>query len=161
MPWRLGDTHIRAETIVRWAATASIHQRKNRLDIVRAFAVFAATETPEHEVPPKEVFGRPAYRRPRPYIFSNAEILSLLEAARGLKPKASLRPLTYYTLFGLFAATGLRRSEALRLTIDDITDDGLIIRETKYRKNRLVPIHATTRRCASQLSEKATALFPE
>jgi len=45
---------------------------------------------------------------------------------------------------GLLAVTGLRISEALALRFKDITPDGLVIRETKFRKSRLVPVHATT-----------------
>jgi integrase len=48
-------------------------------------------------------------------------------------------------MFGLLAATGLRVSEALRLKLGDVTDDGLVIRETKFRKSRLVPLHPTVR----------------
>ena len=59
-------------------------------------------------------------------------------------PRASLRPRTYYTLFGLLATTGLRISEAMRLTVDDVTTDGLIVRNTKFRKNRMLPLHETT-----------------
>ncbi|MCB1702608.1 MAG: hypothetical protein KDI14_17450 [Halioglobus sp.] len=44
--------------------------------------------------------------------------------------------MTYATLFALLAATGLRSSEALALTLEDVTDDGHIIRETKFRKDR-------------------------
>jgi integrase len=52
----------------------------------------------------------------------------------------------YATLFGLLAATGLRISEALALQITDLTADGLIIRQTKFKKSRLVPLHETTQR---------------
>src|SRR5207237_4351797 len=38
----------------------------------------------------------------------------------------------------------LRVSEAFNLRMDDITPDGLLIRMTKFRKTRLVPIHETT-----------------
>jgi integrase len=38
----------------------------------------------------------------------------------------------------------LRISEALALQIDDIRPDGLYIRETKFHKSRLVPLHPTT-----------------
>jgi integrase/recombinase XerD len=51
------------------------------------------------------------------------------------------RPRTYAALLSLLFATGLRISEALRLRFDDITADGLLIRETKFRKTRLVPLH--------------------
>jgi integrase len=46
--------------------------------------------------------------------------------------------------FGLIAACGLRVSEALRLRMEDLTSDGLVIRRTKFRKSRLVPMHQTT-----------------
>ena len=47
------------------------------------------------------------------------------------------------TLIALLSATGFRISEALKLTIADVTRDGLLIRETKFRKTRLVPLHDT------------------
>ena len=46
-------------------------------------------------------------------------------------------------LIALLSATGLRISEALKLTVGDVTSDGLLIRETKFRKTRLVPLHDT------------------
>ncbi len=49
------------------------------------------------------------------------------------------------TLFGLLASTGLRISEALNLRIDDVTPQGLVVRNTKFGKSRLLPLHATTR----------------
>jgi integrase len=60
-----------------------------------------------------------------------------------LGPKGSLRPYTYSTLFGLLITTGLRISEALSLVFDDFTEDGLVIRNTKFKKSRLVPLHET------------------
>ena len=56
----------------------------------------------------------------------------------------SLRPHTYRTLLALLAVTGVRISEALALRFKDVTPDGLVIRETKFRKSRLVPVHETT-----------------
>jgi integrase len=49
-------------------------------------------------------------------------------------------------LLGLLATTGLRVSEALRLHRADVDlDQGLLtVRETKFRKSRYVPLHATT-----------------
>jgi integrase len=40
----------------------------------------------------------------------------------------------------------LRISEALALQLHDITDAGLVVRPTKFRKSRIVPLHDTTRR---------------
>jgi integrase len=46
-------------------------------------------------------------------------------------------------LIALLPVTGLRISEALKLTVADVTLDGLLIRETKFRKTRLTPLHDT------------------
>jgi integrase len=64
-----------------------------------------------------------------------------LEQAARLPPTGSLRPWTYCTLFSLLATTGLRISEALALRFSDLSEDGLQIRETKFRKSRLIPLH--------------------
>ena len=95
-----------------------------------------------HELPPANHFGARKTRRP-PHIYSAEEIDRLIEAALRLRPKGGLRSLTYATLIALLSATGLRISEALKLTIADVTSDGLLIRETKFRKTRLVPLHDT------------------
>jgi hypothetical protein len=47
-----------------------------------------------------------------------------------LRPKGGLRSRTYATLIALLSVTGLRISEALKLTVADVTRDGLLIRET-------------------------------
>lgn len=139
-----GKTHVVAQTAIDWATTAASEaQRHNRLMTVRRFVYFIHAEDPRHELPPAGVFcGR--RQRPIPYIFSTEEIHHLVTAARQLGPPGSLRPSTYSTLFGLLAATGMRPSEARALQLGDLTMDGLIIRQTKFKKSRLLPLHATT-----------------
>ncbi len=139
-----GDTHVVAQTAVDWASTAAAEaQRHNRLTTVIRFARFMHAENPHHEVPPEDVFcGR--RQRPTPYIFSDEEIHRLMAYARQLGPPGTLRPHTYSTLFGLLAVTGIRASEARGLHLQDITPDGLVIRESKFKKSRLVPLHETT-----------------
>ena len=51
---------------------------------------------------------------------------------------------TYNTFFALLACTGLRVSEAIHLCFQDVTADGLVVRCSKFRKSRLVPLHETT-----------------
>jgi integrase len=140
-----GDTHIIVTTAVEWASsTTSEAQRHNRLHTVIRFARFMAAEDSRHEIPPEGLFwGR--RQRPMPYIFSENEIAQLLSAASRLGPPGSLRPQTYSTLFGLLAVTGMRVSEARNLHLHDVTSDGLLIRETKFHKSRLLPLHVTTR----------------
>jgi integrase len=99
-------------------------------------------EDPRHELPPVNHFGARKTRR-SPHIYSAAEINRLIEVALRLRPIGGLRSRTYATLIALLSVTGLRISEALKLTVADVTRDGLLIRETKFRKTRLVPLHDT------------------
>ena len=140
-----GQDVVRAITAVEWAALGpTVPTRHGRLEVVCRFARLVHAEDPRHEIPPSGVFGgRPRRRTPR--IFSPPEIHALLKAAATLGPQGSLRPRAYVTLLGLIAATGLRISEALALRLSDIIGAGLVIRETKFRKSRLVPLHPTTR----------------
>jgi integrase len=141
-----GERFIRTETVLDWAAKApSAPQRRNRLLTVRRFAIEISAEDKRHQVPPKNAFGYKTFKRRIPYIFEPEEIAIILNSAENLKPNGTIRPATYRMIFGLLAATGLRISEALALQITDITDDGLVIRSTKFRKTRLVPIHETVR----------------
>ena len=113
---------------------------------VRRFALALHAEDPRHEVPSADLFGRASRRRRTPYIYSPEEIRRLIDAAQRLGPDDTIRPLTYATMFGLIAATGMRVSEAIAIRLPDMTDDGLIIAQTKFKKSRMLPLHPTTRR---------------
>lgn len=153
------ETYVRRQTAIDWAGQApSPSQRERRLGMVRRFAEHARAEDPAHEVVPRDVFANKHRRRPFPYIFSREKLLQLLDTTSQLRPKASLRPLTYYTLFGLLAATGLRISEAMALVLDDLTADGLLVRKTKFRKSRLLPLHETTEAALNRYLQKRRAV---
>ena len=139
-----GQTHVVSETVIEWSAQAvSIGERERRLRAVVRFAWHVHVEDAEHQIPPQGLYGRHRQRR-TPFIFSSVQISRLLEKAWALGPLGSLRPHTYATLFALLSATGLRISEALNLRFSDLTPDGLVIRQTKFKKSRLVPLHQTT-----------------
>ena len=138
-----GDIRVVSKTAIEWAALASSqNQRANRLKVLIRFARFARAEDHGHEIPPQNSFCSQSYRR-TPYVFTDEEVQRLILNASRLEPPGALRPYTYSTLFGLLASTGLRISEALSLRFDDVTSDGLVIRETKFRKSRLVWLHET------------------
>ena len=138
-----GQTHVHTQTAIDWATLGpSVAQRDTRLKAVCRFVRHVRVDDARHELPPANHFGARKRRRP-PHIYSAQEIDHLIEAALRLRPKGGLRPLTYATLIALLSATGLRISEALKLTVADVTGDGLLIRETKFRKTRLVPLHDT------------------
>ena len=143
-----GDNLITIKTVLAWSAEApSAAQKRNRLLTVRRLALSVHADNPLHQVPPADAFGGSTYRRRRPHIYTEHELTSLQQAALQMTPAESVRPLTFYTLITLLWVSGLRISEALSLNVRDISADGLLIRATKFRKNRLVPIHASTR-CA-------------
>jgi integrase/recombinase XerD len=137
------ETHVRAETAIAWAARGrSVAQREERLKTVCRFVRHVRLDDARHELPPANHFG---YRKRRrvPHIYSSGEIERLVRAALQLDPPGSLKGQTYAALLALLVATGLRISEALKLRFPDITPDGLLIRETKFRKTCLVPLHDT------------------
>ena len=138
---------LTTEIALQWAQ-ASFGSRINhasRLDIVRRFARYMKLSVPETEIPQEGMLG-PSYRRIPPYIYSQEEISALIKACRQLTPVNGIRPHTYATLFGLLACTGMRISEALRLSIDDFAlDQGILtIVEGKFHKSRLLPLHPSS-----------------
>jgi integrase/recombinase XerD len=132
-------------TALVWARASSHATRvgqARRLDVVRPFARWLLAHEPDTEVPATGLLG-PSHRRRPPHLFSDTDIDDLVAAARHLSPVDGLRPKTFATLFGLLACTGLRPGEAVRLTRDDVDlqDGRLVVRETKFHKSRLVPLH--------------------
>ena len=113
-----------------------------RLSFVRSFARYWSAIDPRTEIPP---VGLLPYRNKRatPYIYSDEEIEQLLNAAKKLPPSIGLRPLTYYTLFGLIAVTGMRISEIIHLERGDVDLEQMLltVRLTKFKKSRLIPLH--------------------
>jgi integrase len=116
-----------------------------RLKCLRSFTRWLQQFEPRTEVPDDAIFGRLPDRQ-APHVFSEREIVDLLDAARRLGPKPGLRGMVFETLFGLIASTGLRISEAVGLCNGDVDlKQGLLrIRLTKFAKSRQVPMHLTT-----------------
>ena len=142
------ETFIRSETAVEWAsasAAASRSERVRKLRAVHDFGSWLHAEDARHEVPPRDALGRLNKRRPQPCLMSVPDIRKLLTAALSVGTGGTIAPLTWHYLFGLIAATGMRIGEALALTLEDITSDGLVIRDTKFGKSRMVALHPTTR----------------
>ena len=139
-------TTITTKLAVEWATLPPDRHASwaLRLTDVRGFARHVANIDPQTEVPPAGIL--PRLKRAKPYVYSDAEIDALLAAALALPPTDGLRRWTYHCLFGLIAVTGLRLSEAIGLQRGDVDlEEGVLtIRETKFGKSRLVPVHPTT-----------------
>jgi len=116
-----------------------------RLARLRHFVRYLKQFEPGTEVPDESIFG-PEPGRVAPHIYREEEIVELLAAACKLGPRGSLRPVTFETLFGLMASTGLRVSEAIHLRDADVDlKRGLLtVRQTKFAKSRQLPLHPST-----------------
>ena len=140
-----GDEFANAAAMIDWAAKAkSPVTMLERLTAVRSFAVWLHAEDERHEIPPQGAVGRRIRRRSVPHLLTRGQINRLMEAALSLPPVGSITPHTFHYMIGLMATTGLRRSEVCALRLTDNTPDGLVIRQTKFRKSRLVPMHPST-----------------
>jgi integrase len=139
---------ITVDLALQWALSSRSSDpahAERRLWAVRQFARYLTAFDPATEIPPVGLFGRIG-RRSQPHIYSDAEITALLKECGRLRPRDGLRPSTYVVLFSLLASTGLRISEACRLGRHDVDlCKGLLtVREGKFRKSRLLPLHPTT-----------------
>jgi site-specific recombinase XerD len=78
-----------------------------------------------------------------PFIFAPEQIRRLLDAAVRLPdaPGTALRGPTFHAIFATLYGLGLRVSEACRLNVSDVDRRRalLVIRDTKFGKDRLVP----------------------
>lgn len=138
-----GDTHITVSSATAWSDLApSPSARSIRMHQVVRLAQFLHAEDTLHEVPSLVPFHH-VYVRPLPYIYAPEEISRIIAATSGLEKCYPLRKVTYATLVGLIAATGLRVSEALNLRFGDVQEDGRVLQiyRTKFGKSRLVPLH--------------------
>jgi integrase/recombinase XerD len=135
--------------------------RTTRLSMLRRFAEYMSAVDPRTEVPPQGLLPH-RYFRKNPYFYSDAEINDLSRAARQIPSPKGLRAATYSTLFGLLAVTGMRLGEALGLDRQDVDlDRGVLrIRQAKFNKSRLVPIHSTTRDKLQQYQALRDRIFP-
>lgn len=143
-----GADHITTDLFLRWKAAfgkANCHTWAARLGMVRIFAQWLCGIDPRNEVPPQGLIPS-RYRRSRPYIYSEQEIGRILAEAERLPSVNGIRGLTYSTLFGLIAVTGLRVSEALALDNGDVdlVLGVLTVRRGKFGKARLVPVSEST-----------------
>jgi integrase/recombinase XerD len=139
-----GDSHISTDLFLRWQGSFGKARRQTwggRYTMVRLFAEWLHGHDQRHEIPPKGLVPRRA-KRPRPYIYSDMEIASIVREASLLTSIYGMRGLTYSTFFGLIATTGLRISEAVGLDIEDVdmTDGCLSVRLGKFGKDRLLPL---------------------
>ena len=145
------DGTITSRLAIDWATTTpkaratGLAGPPRRLSAARGFLSYLRASSEDVEIPATGLLA--AIKGRRPYLYTAEQIGNLLQAALALGPKGTLRPHTYQTLLGLMASTGIRVGEAIRLKSSDVELDAtpalLQIRDSKFGKSRVVPLHPT------------------
>jgi integrase/recombinase XerD len=141
------ERHITTALALEWAMLAKNTSRAHcsrRLSVIRLFAQYYQGDDQQTQIPPYHLLSQKPCRS-HPYIYSDNEIRELLIASQSLSSHG-LREHTYFTFFGLMVVTGCRISELLSLNQDDFSKDNgwIIIRNSKFNKSRLLPLHQST-----------------
>lgn len=159
-----GASFITTKLALRWAIQPKDCQPAwwaTRLGIVRRFAQYRSAADPRTEIPPQKLLPH-RYHRKHPYIYSDNEITRLVKAAQELPSPMGVWASTYSTLFGLLAVTGMRVSEPIGLDREDVdlTQGILTVRQTKFGKSRLVPVHPSTQEALRKYARLRDRICP-
>jgi len=161
------------EVVGAWACRRpheSISTQQNRIRLVQQLGLFLTRRGFSPYLPGGHLV--PRGRSPFvPHIFTQEQVSRFLAAADRMQPSlhSPRREVMLPLLFRLLYGCGLRSSEARRLRIRDVdlARRLLVIREGKFRKDRLVPIapslaarlqsYLTTHACSREADD---LLFP-
>jgi integrase/recombinase XerD len=140
----IGAEVITVEAALAWAqqpqARPGSKVQARRMTVARGFARHMAGIDPRTQIPPLGLLPYRQRWRP-PFIYSDADIQALItEVPRVIC--SPLRTVTYQTLIGLLAATGLRVGEAIRLERGQVdwAEGVLTVHASKFGKSREAPL---------------------
>ena len=122
---------------------ASGDKARRTLMCVRKFCLHLSRTQPKTFVPDQHTFPRPSEPK-APCLLSPSDIARLVRAAQVLRPKSKnpLRRQTMQLAILLMYCCGLRLGELLRLRMQDVDCEQMLLRinHTKFNKSRLVPV---------------------
>lgn len=150
------STNLAAEVVSNWVELQSglASTKARRLGVIRPFLDYLGCCFPEVQQSLWRLYR--SRSRSKPFLFEPMEIEHMLSAAERFGSDDSFLRVTMRTLLGLLACTGLRISEALSLDRNDVMPKqnprAVYIRETKFRKSRMVPLHSSA---ANELAKYA------
>ncbi|WP_157002869.1 tyrosine-type recombinase/integrase [Agromyces laixinhei] len=159
-----GSPTVTIEAALAWAQEASTGRETTvgprRMTAVRGFARYLSGIHADTEIPPLGLMPH-RQRWRQPFIYSAVDVDAVMSQAKS-SINSPLRAATYDTLIGLLAATGLRIGEAIKLDRSDIdwTRGVLLIRESKFGKTRLVPLHDTSMQSLAEYAALRDQLQP-
>lgn len=160
---RPGDTITRevAERFFKSMEHLAPGTRINRMCTLRQFCFYQSHFDPRTCIVHRTYL--PKRNRPVPHIYTRDEVRRIMGAAKTcVRSKDPLRPVAFATLVGLLYATGLRIGEAVKLNLADVDLSRrlVLIRQTKFRKTRYVPLApCTTQQLVSYVAKRRKAGF--
>jgi integrase/recombinase XerD len=144
LPTRGGD--LTPDTFAGWCLTLqhlASGTRRRRMQVVRNFCIYRRRGLPAAFVPDERLFP-PEHQVIQPHLFTDAEVLRLLDRVNALPhaPTSPLRRENLHLAIVILYTTGLRLGELVRLILRDYDshERTLLIRESKFHKSRLVPL---------------------
>jgi integrase len=143
------------------ASSGTANGRECRYGVIRRFSEYLAIFDPRTQRLEPRVLPR-SRAIPPPRILSGAELAAVISACARITPDRPYRGRTLAMVIGLLASTGLRSGEALRFDRADVdlSTGVLHIRKTKFRKDRLVPVHPTTLAALRRYARSRDITFP-
>lgn len=148
---------ISTKLALAWAqlpTSATTKTWASRLSAIRGFAAFRSAIDPRTEIPPANLLPVSCSRM-KPYLYTEEEIVGLMNAALEMPEASILTRRTYYCFFGLLAVTGMRPGEVIHIKTADVDlSKGLItLRDTKFGKSRLIPLHSSTTKVLAEYAD--------
>ena len=115
--------------------------RRNVVIHIRQFCRFLNQRGISCYVPDKTLTPKLVYK-PRYFPLHLSDVQNLMSDMKAVRPRKPFVGETYSTIVGLLWCTGMRRKEVLNLNHSDINlkERTILIRETKFRKTRMIPI---------------------
>lgn len=136
--------YITKDIALKWfcIGTESSKTRGRRLETLRPFLKYAHVKNENNEILYNQIFPN-VRQRPNPHIYTEAEVLALIQKCEELYSPDQLRIKSMQLALGLLWSTGMRPNEVASLKYKDFdTENNLIkIHDTKLHKDRTIPIH--------------------
>lgn len=174
----LAKHYPKCKTISRQMVISYLNTTINHLPLTRAthvtslrqFCRFMFQFDVNTYIPEKRLIGSGKVQV-KPHIFTEEEIVKLIEQARKMRMGwKTLLPNSYATIIGLLWVTGMRIGEVVNLKIEDVdfSEGILYVRQTKCFKSRIIPLSLSsikslkiykTQRASFGYSEESGAPF--
>lgn len=153
---------LNSDIVLDWISSGSDNDKTmgRKLEVIRPFSKYISTFDSEVKNIPGKIF-RNVHDRPEPYIYTETEVITLMNACDNLFSPDGIRSRSVKCIIGLLWATGMRPSEPIHLSVGDVdfSKQCIVIRETKYAKTRIIPVTASVMQEISDYTKWLTSII--